>query len=158
MLTRTSKAIFTHRKKLKNLTKNAELPLSPNETVNNLSSYKLTNNELELLKNGLGFSIKPPEEKQWVCSKDGCGSAFSKWDNLYKHMLSHSKPLGCPACHFRTERPARLKKHQVESHEMKPAEKTGHWNKKVGRTLRTVSTVVTAHTFCASRDTRVSHG
>ena len=55
-----SKAISTHRKKLKNLTKNAELPFSPNETVNNLSSYKLTNDELELLKNGLGFSIKPP--------------------------------------------------------------------------------------------------
>ena len=55
-----SKVISTHRKKLKNLTKNSELPFSPNETVNNLSSWKLTDDELELLKNGLGFSIKPP--------------------------------------------------------------------------------------------------
>ena len=28
----------------------------------------------------------------------------------------------------------------------------------LGNTLRTVPTIVTAHTFCASRDTRVSYG
>lgn len=46
-----SKVISTHRKKLKNLTKNTVLPFSPNEIVNNLSSLNLTDDELELLKN-----------------------------------------------------------------------------------------------------------
>ena len=51
--------ILTHQKKLSNLTKNSALPFTHHETVSNLSSYRLSDNELDILKNGLGFSIKP---------------------------------------------------------------------------------------------------
>ena len=33
---------LTHEKKLKNLTKNTQIPLTSDETIKNLSSYKLT--------------------------------------------------------------------------------------------------------------------
>ena len=55
-----SKTLSTHRKKLKNLTKNKSIPFSHQETVTNLSSHKLSDDELELLKHGLDFSIKLP--------------------------------------------------------------------------------------------------
>ena len=54
--------LLTHRKKLKNLTRNKALPLTHHETVTNyLSSHRSETKEVELLKNGLGFSIKPPK-------------------------------------------------------------------------------------------------
>ena len=89
-----SKAISTHRKKLKNLTKNAELPFSPNETVNNLSSYKLTNDELELLKIGLGFSIKPPR-----LNKTNTLASFEKIHYTMKNKLIDKNS----ATHLKTE-------------------------------------------------------
>ena len=51
--------IKTHEKKLKNLTKNLVLPLTPTETVLNLSSIKLTEEELGVLKYGLKHPIEP---------------------------------------------------------------------------------------------------
>ena len=57
---RLEKAAETHSKKLKHLTKNKTLPFSHNETVINLSSHQLKQEELDILKNGLTFSIKPP--------------------------------------------------------------------------------------------------
>ena len=50
------KIILTHQKKRRNLTKNSALPFTHHETVTNLSSYRLSDNELDILKNGLGFS------------------------------------------------------------------------------------------------------
>ena len=55
-----NKLLQTHCKKLKNLTKNKSLPFNHKETVTNLSSHQFNNEELDLLKNGLHFSIKPP--------------------------------------------------------------------------------------------------
>ena len=52
--------LCNHRKKLKNLTRNKTLPFTHRETVTNLSSHKLKPDELDLLKNGLYFSIRPP--------------------------------------------------------------------------------------------------
>ena len=50
--------IKTHEKKLKNLTKNSVLPFTPTETVLNLSSIKLTEEELGVLKYGLKHPIE----------------------------------------------------------------------------------------------------
>ena len=54
------KIVDTHRKKIKNLTRNKAPPFTHEEVLTNLSSYKFTTEELELLKNGLNFSLKPP--------------------------------------------------------------------------------------------------
>ena len=51
--------IKTHEKKLKNLTKNSVLPFTPTETVLNLSSIKLTEDELDVFKYGLKHAIEP---------------------------------------------------------------------------------------------------
>ena len=44
--------ISSHEKKLKNLTKNTQIPFTPEETIKKLSSYKLTDEEGEILKYG----------------------------------------------------------------------------------------------------------
>ena len=51
--------ISTHEKKLKNLTKNTQIPFTSDETIKNLSSYKLTEEEVEILKYGLKHPIEP---------------------------------------------------------------------------------------------------
>ncbi|XP_046848088.1 uncharacterized protein LOC124441666 [Xenia sp. Carnegie-2017] len=56
-----NKIFSTHRKKLNNLTKNKAIPFTHKDTVTNLSSVKLSEDELNALKNGLNFSIKPPK-------------------------------------------------------------------------------------------------
>ena len=53
--------IQTHEKKLKNMTKNEILPFTASDTINNLSSYRLTSEEEEVLKHGLTHSIVPPK-------------------------------------------------------------------------------------------------
>ena len=51
--------IKSHHKKLSSLTKNTFLPFNHKETVNNLSSFKLTEEQLDILKNGLTHAIPP---------------------------------------------------------------------------------------------------
>ena len=46
---------------MKNLTKNLTLPFSHQDTITNLSAQKLTEAELDLLKNGLDFSMRHPD-------------------------------------------------------------------------------------------------
>ena len=41
--------ISTHKKKFKNLTKNKQIPFTSEEAIKNLSSYKLTDEEVEIL-------------------------------------------------------------------------------------------------------------
>ena len=53
--------IQTHEKKLKNMTKNEILPFTASDTIHNLSSYRLTSEEEEVLKHGLTHSIVPPK-------------------------------------------------------------------------------------------------
>lgn len=57
-------------------------------------------------------------ERSWLCSFQGCGSSFFKWNNLYNHMMSHSKPLSCPECPFRTARGTRLRQHRKKPSRM----------------------------------------
>ena len=51
--------IKTHEKKLKNLTKNSVLLFTPTDTVLNLSSIKLTEEELRVLTYGLKHPTEP---------------------------------------------------------------------------------------------------
>ena len=51
--------ISTHEKKFKNLTKNIQIPFTSDETIKNLSSYKLTEEEVEILDYGLKHPIEP---------------------------------------------------------------------------------------------------
>ena len=50
---------LTLEKKLKNLTKNTQIPLTSDELIKNLSSYKLTEEEVEILKYRLKHLIEP---------------------------------------------------------------------------------------------------
>ena len=58
--------IKTHEKKLKNLTKNSMLPVTSTDTVLNLLSVKLTEEELGILKYGL----KHPIESRFINKTD----------------------------------------------------------------------------------------
>ena len=51
--------ISPHEKKLKNQTKIIQIPFTSDKTIKNLSSYKLTEEELEILKYGLKHPIEP---------------------------------------------------------------------------------------------------
>lgn len=57
-----------------------------------------------------------PSQRSWVCQEQGCGSSFPQWNNLYNHMVGHSKPLACPKCPFRTGRGSRLTYHIKNAH------------------------------------------
>ena len=70
--------IKTHEKKLKNLTKNLVLPLTPTETVLNLSSIKLTEEELDVLKYGL----KHPIETRFINKTD----VLTTFDLIHRAM------------------------------------------------------------------------
>ena len=58
--------IKTHEKKLKNLTKNSMLPVTSTDTLLNLLSVKLTEEELGILKYGL----KHPFESRFINKTD----------------------------------------------------------------------------------------
>ena len=51
--------ISTQEKKLKNLTKNIQILFTSDETIRNLSSYELTEEEAEILKYGWKHSTEP---------------------------------------------------------------------------------------------------
>ena len=51
------KIISVHDKKMRGLTRNSELPFKAGEIITNLSNRKLTWDESELLKHGLGYAI-----------------------------------------------------------------------------------------------------
>ena len=54
-----SNILKTHQKKLRNLTRNTMLPFELYDVVTNLSKDQLNVKEMDLLKNGLKFSILP---------------------------------------------------------------------------------------------------
>ena len=73
-----SNILKTHQKKLRNLTSNRMLPFEPHDAVTNLSKYQLNMDEMEPLKNGLEFSIKPKFLKKT--------DVFSQFDLTAKFM------------------------------------------------------------------------
>ena len=79
-----------------------------------------------------------PVKKNWICPKEIRGASFLAWDHLYRHMMVHSRPLGCPVCPFRAVNSTRLKKHMEESgHDSatKADESHVHWKRKRGSSV-----------------------
>ena len=73
----------THEKKLKGLTNNKTLPFLPSETVMNLSSYHITDEELELLKYGLKHAIQPKRINKT--------DIFSTFESISRMMIKDLK-------------------------------------------------------------------
>ena len=81
---------------------------------------------------GWGRYEEKPIDKKWICPKEVCGASFLAWDHLYRDMMVHSRPLGCPVCPFRAAKSTRLKRHMKESgHDSATkADESLHWKRK----------------------------
>ena len=75
--------VLSHEKKLRNLTQNTVLPLTSKNTVHNLTSSKLTDEEMNILRYGLKHSIEPN-----FMSKTDIHSTF---DFIHRTMSKDSK-------------------------------------------------------------------
>ena len=75
--------ISTHEKKFKNLTKNIQVPFTSDETIKKLSSYKLREEEAEILKYGL----KHPIEPKHLLKTD----IFATFDQIHRSLSRDSK-------------------------------------------------------------------
>ena len=73
-----SNILKSHQKKLCNLTRNRMLPFEPYDAVTNLSKYQLNADEMDVLKNGLEFSIPPKFLKKT--------DVFCQFDMIAKFM------------------------------------------------------------------------
>ena len=73
-----SNILKSHQKKLRNLTRNRMLPFEPYDIVTNLSKYQLNTDEMDLLKNGIEFSIPPKFLKKT--------DVFCQFDMIAKFM------------------------------------------------------------------------
>ena len=58
----SDRTVKQHNKKLRNLTRNHELPFNADQTIRNLSSHVLSTDEKDILKNGLKFGLPPPRK------------------------------------------------------------------------------------------------
>ena len=73
-----SNILKSHQKKLRNITRNRMLPFEPYDIVTNLSKYQLNADEMDVLKNGLEFSIPPKFLKKT--------DVFCQFDMIAKFM------------------------------------------------------------------------
>ena len=85
------KVVKTHQKKLKALTRNCVLPFDSKDTITNISSHKLTEDETEALKFGLSHSIVPPYVNKtdiFACFESIFHSMAGRLiDRKYEHKL-----------------------------------------------------------------------
>ena len=72
--------VRNHQKKLKALTKNCVLPFNSSETVTNISSHILTQDERESLKFGWSHSIFPPNINKT--------DIYASFESIYQSMKS----------------------------------------------------------------------
>ena len=70
-----------YEKKLTGLTKNSSVPFTHKDTVVNISSYNLSEEELDILKFGLTFSIKPPHLRE--------SQVFTTFELLHQDLKRH---------------------------------------------------------------------
>ena len=77
------KYVKIHDKKLSQLTKGKSIPFTHDEVIRNLSSQTLSNDELDILKNGLSFSIPPAFLKKT--------DVFAQFDMINKFMTKELK-------------------------------------------------------------------
>ena len=83
------KSLNTHQKKLSSLTRNCSLPtFTSNETITNLTQYELSQEEADLLKAGLYFSIQ-----QNKIRKSEIFTAFEKIHCSFINNLKNPRKL-----------------------------------------------------------------
>ena len=69
------RTLQTHEKKLSNLTKNRTVPFCASDTIINMSDFVLSQDQQDILKNGLKFSLPPRK----LCESD----VFTTFEMLY---------------------------------------------------------------------------
>ena len=78
------KLLNTQQKKLSSLTRDCNLPIfTANETITNLTQYELSQEESDLLKVGLYFSIQP--DKIWI------SKTFTTFEKIHRSFLDNLK-------------------------------------------------------------------
>ena len=76
-----SKFVKGHEKKLTGLTKNSSVSFIHKDTVVNISSYNLLEEELDILKFGLTFAITPPHLRK--------SQVFTTFEFLHQDLKRH---------------------------------------------------------------------
>ena len=72
----------THQKKLSSLTRNCNLPtFTSNETITNLTQYELSQEEADLLKAGLYFSIQPDKIRK--------SEIFTTFEKIHRSFINN---------------------------------------------------------------------
>ena len=79
--------IKTHEKKIKALTRNSSVPFTHHDTVVNISSYKLSDDELYIFKFGLTYAIKSPQ----ISKSHVCTTFELLHQDLKRHLVDKSK-------------------------------------------------------------------
>ena len=78
------KSLYTQQKKLPSLTNDCNLPIfTANETVTNLTQYELSQEESDLLKAGLYFSIQPDKIPK--------SKIFTTFEKIHRSFLNNLK-------------------------------------------------------------------
>ena len=74
------KSLYTQQKKLYSLTRDCNLPIfTANETITNLTQYELSQEESDLLKAGLYFSIQPDKIRK--------SEIFTTFEKIHRSFL-----------------------------------------------------------------------
>ena len=78
------KSLYTQQKKLSSLTRDCNLPIfTANETITNLTQYELSQEESDLLKAGLYFSIQPDKIRKF--------EIFITFEKIHRSFLNNLK-------------------------------------------------------------------
>ena len=78
------KSLNTQQKKLSSLTRDCNLPIfTANETITNLTQYELSQEESDLLKAGLYFSIQPDKIRK--------SKIFTTFEKIHRSFLNNFK-------------------------------------------------------------------
>ena len=78
------KSLYTQQKNLSSLTKDCNLPIfTANETITNLKQYELSQEESDLLKAGLYFSIQPDKIRK--------SEIFTTFEKIHRSFLNNLK-------------------------------------------------------------------
>ena len=78
------KLLYTQQKKLSSLTRDCNLPIfTANETITNLTQYELSQEESDLLKAGLYFSIQPDKIRK--------SEIFATFEKIHRSFLNNFK-------------------------------------------------------------------
>lgn len=97
------------------------------------SGPEMITHQTEVQHPGWGRFAGTVGGKLWQCQLPFCQKGFVCWDGLYKHLQSHSKPLQCPSCTWRTDRQTRLRQHMTKQHgEDDGVSDMGRWTQKAG--------------------------